>query len=57
MSRAPFFENAFIAPRTRDFVQDNLKSEEIGSVEGGYVMNAPKLKIRDNGYYTIIKNQ
>jgi hypothetical protein len=57
MSRAPFFENAFIAPRTRDFVQDNLKSEEIGSVEGGYVMNAPKLKIRANGYYTIIKNQ
>jgi len=57
MSRAPFFENAFIAPRTRDFVQDNLKSEEIGSVEGGYVMNAPRLKIRANGYYTIIKNQ
>jgi len=57
MSRAPFFENAFIAPRTRDFVQENLKSEEIGSVEGGYVMNAPRLKIRANGYYTIIKNQ
>ena len=57
MSRAPFFENAFIAPRTRDFVQENLKSEEIGSVEGGYVMNAPRLKIRANGYYTVIKNQ
>jgi hypothetical protein len=57
MSRAPFFENAFIAPRTRDFVQENLKSEEFGSVEGGYVMNAPRLKIRANGYYTVIKNQ
>jgi|688.fasta_scaffold13374_7 hypothetical protein len=57
MSRAPFFENAFIAPRTRDFVQENLKSEEIASVEGGYVMNAPRLKIRANGYYTVIKNQ
>ncbi len=57
MSRAPFFENAFIAPRTRDFVQDNLKSEEIGSIEGGYVMNAPRLKIRANGYYTTFKNQ
>lgn len=56
-SRAPFFENAFIAPRTRDFVQDNLKSEEILSTEVGYVMNAPRLKIRANGYYTRFKNQ
>ncbi|MBL0144669.1 MAG: TonB-dependent receptor [Chitinophagaceae bacterium] len=50
------FENAFIAPRTRDFVQDNLKSEEILSTEAGYVMNAPKLKIRANGYFTQFKN-
>lgn len=56
-SRAPFFENAFIAPRTRDFVQDNLKSEEILSTELGYVMNAPRLKIRANGYFTQFKNQ
>ncbi len=55
-SRAPFFENAFIAPRTRDFVQDNLKSEEILSTELGYVMNAPKFKIRATGYYTQFKN-
>jgi hypothetical protein len=56
-SRAPFFENAFIAPRTRDFVQNNLKSEEMLTVEGGYVMNAPKLKLRATGYYTQFKNQ
>jgi hypothetical protein len=56
-SRAPFFENAFLAPRTRDYVQENLKSEEMLSVEGGYVMNAPKLKIRATGYYTQFKNQ
>ncbi len=55
-SRAPFFENAFIAPRTRDLVQDNLKSEEILSTEVGYVMNAPKLKIRATGYYAQFKN-
>ncbi|MBS1927966.1 MAG: TonB-dependent receptor [Chitinophagaceae bacterium] len=55
-SRAPFFENAFIAPRTRDFVQDNLKSEEILSTELGYAMNAPKLKIRATGFYTEFKN-
>ncbi len=55
-SRAPFFENAFIAPRTRDFVQDNLKSEDVLSTEAGYAMNSPKLKLRLTGYYTEIKN-
>lgn len=57
MTKAPFFENAFVAPRTRDFVQDNLKSEHIRSVEGGYVLNAPKVKFRATGYYTEFKNQ
>jgi hypothetical protein len=57
MTRAPFFENAYIAPRTRDFLQEDLKSERITSVEGGYVMNAPRLKLRANAYYTIIRNQ
>ncbi len=57
MSRAPFFENAFLAPRTRDFVQENLKSEEILTTEVGYVMNAPRLKIRASAYYTQFKNQ
>lgn len=57
MSRAPFFENAFIAPRTRDFVQPNLQSEDIGSIEAGYAYNAPKIKFRANGYYTQFKNQ
>ena len=56
-SRAPFFENAYISARTRDFVQDNLKSEEILSTEVGYVLNAPKLKVRLNGYFSQFKNQ
>jgi len=55
-SRAPFFENAFIAPRTRDFTQENLKSEDILSTEVGYVMNAPKVKIRATGYFAQFKN-
>jgi len=57
LSRAPFFENAFLAPRTRDFVQEDLRSEEILTTEAGYVMNAPKLKIRATGFYTQFKNQ
>lgn len=57
LSRAPFFENAYIAPRTRDFVQDNLTSEEVLSTEAGYVMNAPRVKIRATGYLTRFRNQ
>lgn len=51
-TRAPFFENTYLAPRTRDLLQEEVVSEKVSSVEGGYVMNAPSLKIRLNGYYT-----
>jgi hypothetical protein len=57
MTRAPFFENAYIAPRTRNSVQGELENEQISSVEAGYVLNAPKLKIRATGFYTQFKNQ
>lgn len=57
LTRAPYFENAYIAPRTRDFVQDDLKSEQITTVEAGYVLNAPKIKFRATTYYTNFKNQ
>ncbi|MFZ1529110.1 MAG: TonB-dependent receptor [Ferruginibacter sp.] len=57
LTRAPFFENAFIAPRTRNTVQDNLQSEKIQSAEAGYAMNAPRLKIRLTGFYTKFEDQ
>lgn len=56
-SRAPFFENAYIAPRTRDFVQDDISSEEVLATEGGYVMNAPRVKIRATGFFSRFRNQ
>lgn len=56
MTKPPFFENVYIAPRTRDFQQANLKSVEVASYEAGYILNAPGLKIRLNGYYTSMKN-
>jgi hypothetical protein len=52
MTRAPYFENAYISPRTRDFLQNNVTSEKIFSTEGGYIMNAPKVKLRISGYFT-----
>lgn len=51
-TRAPYFENVYISPRTRADQQDVVTSETIRTAEAGYVMNAPKFKIRLSGYYT-----
>ncbi len=56
-TRAPYFENAYLAPRTRDLVQTNLRSEQISSAEAGYVLIAPTVKFRATGYYTVFKHQ
>lgn len=52
ITRPPYFDNAYISPRTRDFEQPNLTSESIQSAEAGYILNAPKIKLRIGGYYT-----
>ncbi len=56
-TRAPFFDNAYLAPRTRDFIQNGLKNEEISSGEFGYALIAPTVKFRATAYYTTFKNQ
>ncbi|MFP5039552.1 TonB-dependent receptor [Parasediminibacterium sp. JCM 36343] len=56
-TKAPDFRSVYISPRTRDQEQDNVRSETITSVEGGYLMNAPFLKLRVSGYYTEFKHQ
>lgn len=56
LTRAPFFENAYVSPRTRDYVQDYLTDEVITSGEAGYVLNAPNLKLRLSGYVTRFEN-
>ena len=56
-TRAPFYDNVYLAPRTRDFIQDNLKSEKVGSVEAGYSFASPSVRFRLTGYYAIFKDQ
>ncbi|HRO17129.1 MAG TPA: TonB-dependent receptor, partial [Ferruginibacter sp.] len=56
-TRAPFFDNAYLAPRTRDFMQEDITSEKISTIEGGYVMNAPSVKLRLTGFYTRFEDQ
>ena len=52
LTRPPYFEDAYISPRTRDLIQDSLQSETAETIEAGYILNAPKLKIHLVGYYT-----
>jgi hypothetical protein len=56
LTRPPYFDNAYISARTRDAEQNDLTSETIQSAEGGYILNAPKLKIRLGGYYSSFKD-
>ncbi|MBP6334102.1 MAG: TonB-dependent receptor, partial [Bacteroidia bacterium] len=52
LTRAPLFDNAYISTRTRNDVATDLKSETVYSVEGGYLLRAPKFKAKVIGYYT-----
>ena len=44
LTRAPYYEDAYISPRTRDVLQDSLRNTNIQTLEGGYILNAPRLK-------------
>jgi hypothetical protein len=57
MTRAPFFENAFVSARTRNQYVPGLTEERIFSTEGGYLLRAPKVKARAVVYYTQFTNQ
>lgn len=56
LTNPPFFENVFISQRTRNDLQSDIKSEQVVSAEGGYRINAPRIKAVLTGYYTKISN-
>lgn len=51
-TRAPLFENVYVSPRTRNEIMPDLTEEKITSIEGGYLLKAPKVKIRTTLFYT-----
>lgn len=51
-TQAPFARDLFSSPRTRNQIIDNPTEEKILSIEGGYLMRSPNLKIRAIGYFT-----
>ncbi|MCX6290384.1 MAG: TonB-dependent receptor [Bacteroidetes bacterium] len=56
MTRAPFFENAFISPSTQNAYVNGLQEEQISSMEYGYLFKSPKFKARAVGYLTEFKD-
>jgi len=56
LTRAPYFRDAYISPRTRDHVIDKLGSEEIMSGDLSYHFRAPKFQFKITGYYTEFNN-
>ncbi len=56
-TKAPYFRNAFVSPRTRNQAVEGLESEQIMSVQGGYILQSSNLKATVDLYYTQFKNQ
>ncbi len=57
MTRAPFFRNAYISPRVRDGVIENLTSEKIMSGDINYIVRTPTIKSRFTVFYTDFSDQ
>lgn len=49
---APNTRDAFASPRTRNTIIDNLKTQKVSTIEGGYQLRSPNLSARVLGYYT-----
>ena len=56
-TRAPFFRNSYVSPRTRDYVVTNLKSEKILSGDLNYRLRMSWVKARLSLYYTRFMDQ
>ncbi len=56
VSKAPFANDIYVSPRTRDTKQYALLLEKIISIEVGYILNSPLLKCRLNAFATSIRD-
>jgi hypothetical protein len=55
-TRAPFLDNVFIAPRTRNQIISNPQNEDISSAEVGYLKRSPNFKGRLTFFAAEVKN-
>ena len=56
-TRPPQFRDVFLSPRTRNSALADPEASEIKSVEGGYILRAPRVKARLTGYATQFTNE
>jgi len=56
-TRAPFFRNSYVSPRTRDYTVNNLTSEKIMSGDINYRFRADWMKLRLSLYYSKFVDQ
>lgn len=56
-SQAPLYRTVFVSARTRNEVNPHVRSENISSLEGGYLFRSPKMKARIGAFITQFKNQ
>ncbi len=54
---APYFQDAFVSPRTRNTIAPGLDTEKVLSFDAAYSFKAPWLQLRASVYYTTIKDQ
>jgi len=57
ISKSPSSKNVFVSAKTRNEIQNNLDNENIQTAEAGYILHAPKLKLRATAYYTRFDHQ
>ncbi len=57
MHRAPYFQDAFVSPRTRNSVAPGLTTEKTFGVDLNYMLRLGGFRMRVSGYYTTIKDQ
>ncbi len=56
MNQAPSLRNVFSNARLNNNITPDLKSEDIFSIDGSYILRTPKLKARATAYLSEIKN-
>jgi hypothetical protein len=57
LTRAPYVENAYVSPRSRDQLIQNLTDEKVTSGEVGYYLRSPNVKGRLTAYYAEFNDQ
>lgn len=57
LTRAPYVESAYVSPRSRDQLINNLTDEKVTSAEAGYYLRSPNVKGRLSAYYATFEDQ